>query len=331
MGVIRWSLIAFHLFPNWIIMRKILTNWLVFSSSLFAFSESDSLLCYYPLHISNYWEYEDKFVDLMNDTTILGYFSFSVTGDTVMPNGKLYQIIERKKLVEYEIPLFDFGYGDRFYDRIDSATFNVYRYDAQDGIRGFEELLLDSLNLREGEFLGYSRWFEISALISIENQELDPEKFYAESIKSFCANDIVSQGFMYALAKGFGFVSGLIRDTTWRHTIELVYAQIDGKSFGIAVSVPHENKAERTFQLYQNYPNPFNGDSVIEFDLQERENVELNLYNTNGQLIQKIYAGYLDRGSHQFKFSSGNLPSGIYIYTLKSGSQSQSKKSLILK
>lgn len=317
-------------------MRQVLVILFLCLGSAFSFSGSDSLLSYYPLQIGNYWEYEEKFVDLMNDSTILGYFSFFVTGDTVMPNGKLYQIIERKKLVEYEIPLSDFGYGDQFYDRIDSTTYNIYRYDDDDFIRWIDDLLIDSLACEGCELFGFSRWLSIPAGIiddefMVEYLNLDPEKFYYTSIKAFYANDIVSQGFTYILAKGFGFVYGLIRDTTWRHTIDLVYAQIYGETFGTRVSVSRLVKNAKSFQLYQNYPNPFNGESVIEFDLQKRENVKLKLYNANGQLVQKIFAGYLDGGSHQFKISSENLPSGIYIYMLKSGVHSQSQKCLILK
>jgi hypothetical protein len=90
--------------------------------------------------------------------------------------------------------------------------------------------------------------------------------------------------------------------------------------------------------LKQNYPNPFNNSTVIEYSLygiSERE-IELGIYNILGQKIRTLYSGLQSGGEHVM-FWDGlddrghDVPSGIYFYQLKSGTEVISKKMAYLK
>ncbi|MCB9260153.1 MAG: T9SS type A sorting domain-containing protein [Ignavibacteriales bacterium] len=83
--------------------------------------------------------------------------------------------------------------------------------------------------------------------------------------------------------------------------------------------------------LNQNYPNPFNPTTVINFGLPEKSNVEIKVYNLLGQQVANILNKSLPEGMHSVEFNASNLPSGIYIYSLKSENNLLTKKMTLLK
>jgi len=98
----------------------------------------------------------------------------------------------------------------------------------------------------------------------------------------------------------------------------------------------------RTFELFQNYPNPFNPRTVIEFNLspQGDEGVpiptRLDVYNILGQKVATLVDEPLFPGRHAVEWLSttdGGRPvgSGIYFYKLVAGTQSESKKMVLMK
>jgi hypothetical protein len=64
------------------------------------------------------------------------------------------------------------------------------------------------------------------------------------------------------------------------------------------------------------FPNPFNPTTTLAVELAETGTVELAIYNVNGQLVQTLFNGLLDAGSHQLTFNAAGLPSGLYLVKL---------------
>ena len=85
------------------------------------------------------------------------------------------------------------------------------------------------------------------------------------------------------------------------------------------------------YKLNQNYPNPFNPSTTIRFSLPTTSQVSLNIYNIAGQLITTLVDQQLSQGHYEFLWEAVNLPSGIYYYSLKSGSFSETKRMILLK
>lgn len=83
--------------------------------------------------------------------------------------------------------------------------------------------------------------------------------------------------------------------------------------------------------LKQNYPNPFNPETTIGFDTSQNARVLLDIYNSNGQLVQSILNSRLNAGSHAYQFNAGNLNSGVYFARLQVGQQVLTKKMTLLK
>jgi uncharacterized protein (DUF1501 family) len=83
--------------------------------------------------------------------------------------------------------------------------------------------------------------------------------------------------------------------------------------------------------LMQNYPNPFVASTTIEYALPERTAVELSIWNTAGEEVARIVDGTQSSGVHSAEFASGRLPSGSYIYRLKTPTTQVTKQMVIVK
>ncbi|MBE0538075.1 MAG: T9SS type A sorting domain-containing protein [Ignavibacterium sp.] len=75
------------------------------------------------------------------------------------------------------------------------------------------------------------------------------------------------------------------------------------------------------FNLYQNYPNPFNPSTNIRFEIPERANVLIKVYNILGKEIKTLLEKELSPGNYtidwEAKDSKGQLlPSGVYFIRL---------------
>jgi hypothetical protein len=86
------------------------------------------------------------------------------------------------------------------------------------------------------------------------------------------------------------------------------------------------------FVLYQNYPNPFNSQTTIEFDIKEKGNYKLILYDCLGRKREELFNEYLKAGSYRISFNGNELQSGVYFYRLSAdGKAINSKKMLLIK
>jgi hypothetical protein len=71
-----------------------------------------------------------------------------------------------------------------------------------------------------------------------------------------------------------------------------------------------------TYNMVQAYPNPFNPTTTLAVDLAETGNVQLAVYNINGQLVRTLVDGMMESGKHQVAFDGAGLPSGLYLARL---------------
>jgi len=85
------------------------------------------------------------------------------------------------------------------------------------------------------------------------------------------------------------------------------------------------------FSLKQNYPNPFNNSTVIEYELEKKAHVLLDIFDIRGKRIMNIVNNREEPGIHRVIFSSRQLASGIYFYRLKTDSFSETRKLLLIK
>ncbi|MBE0644454.1 MAG: T9SS type A sorting domain-containing protein [Bacteroidetes bacterium] len=86
-----------------------------------------------------------------------------------------------------------------------------------------------------------------------------------------------------------------------------------------------------SYRLHQNYPNPFNPVTTITFDLPQRSELTLSLYDANGRLVMDLGSGSYDAGSWQITLDASALSSGTYHYQLRSGEFTAMRSLILLK
>lgn len=80
-----------------------------------------------------------------------------------------------------------------------------------------------------------------------------------------------------------------------------------------------------------NYPNPFNPTTTIQFELPQREQISLVVYDITGRQIRVLHDGELSAGSHEIRFDANDLPSGTYLYRLTTPTESKTGKMILVK
>ena len=102
-------------------------------------------------------------------------------------------------------------------------------------------------------------------------------------------------------------------------------------------SVPDlKNVYPEKFELYQNYPNPFNSQTVIKYNIPEASNVLIEVYNILGQRIKTLINDFKNPGYYNVIWNARNnngltVSSGVYLYRIKAGEFSITKKLILMK
>lgn len=90
------------------------------------------------------------------------------------------------------------------------------------------------------------------------------------------------------------------------------------------------------FSLRQNYPNPFNPSTIVVYDLPKSEHVRLTVYNILGQEIVTLVNEKQAGGVYRVQWDGRNqegMPaaSGVYLYRLRAGEFTETRKMLLLR
>ena len=96
------------------------------------------------------------------------------------------------------------------------------------------------------------------------------------------------------------------------------------------------NGIPSSFALHDNYPNPFNPKTQIRFDLPQRNNVNINIYNMLGQKVKVFSMINIPAGTHAITWNAANqngqpLSAGVYIYQMISKDFVKTRKMVLLK
>jgi flagellar hook assembly protein FlgD len=91
-----------------------------------------------------------------------------------------------------------------------------------------------------------------------------------------------------------------------------------------------------TTELFSNYPNPFNPTTTINFYLNEKNHVMIDIFNIKGQKINTLTDKFFEIGSHSVIWDgldgSGHpASSGVYFYRLKTDKFESVKKMILMK
>lgn len=75
--------------------------------------------------------------------------------------------------------------------------------------------------------------------------------------------------------------------------------------------------ASKSFELYQNTPEPFYDVTIIKFEVQKKEEIRLDVFNSTGEKVENLVTGIMEPGQYNVYFKADqSMKEGTYYYVL---------------
>jgi hypothetical protein len=280
------------------------------------------------MQIGNQWQYKTDFwksyweAGMMMPTT---YHMVTITGDTLLGNGKKYVIFDCSGDMAILYPRFQ---------RFDTLTKQVFGFDTTSGGR---EFLMDTLSGTVHSIYYGSRLLaeHTSWFYSIDTQTIFANRVVSRTVLT--GLEMSTPSLRYTLTNGFGVTSGQYSlpgfdyvpgDT---HYDTLIYAKIGNREFGTFVSVRPMENVVYSLELYQNYPNPFNPTTTISFTINRQAIISLDVYDLLGRRVSSLADGSRPAGRYRAQFDARGLNSGVYFCRLSAAGYTAVRKMLLVR
>ncbi len=130
---------------------------------------------------------------------------------------------------------------------------------------------------------------------------------------------------------GIDFYYGIAHGVTLENLQTNMVAAETAYNSIFTVGVDEPDLQPSIYSLAQNYPNPFNPSTQISFTLPEAGFTSLEVFNIRGELVKTIRNEWMAAGSYTHLVVGSELSSGVYVYSLRSGSTQINKKMTLLK
>jgi photosystem II stability/assembly factor-like uncharacterized protein len=85
------------------------------------------------------------------------------------------------------------------------------------------------------------------------------------------------------------------------------------------------------YKLEQNYPNPFNPTTTIKYAIPKSSFVTINIYDVTGKNIETLVSENKIAGNYDVNFNAAKYSSGVYFYTIRADSYTDTKKMMLIK
>lgn len=179
-----------------------------------------------------------------------------------------------------------------------------------------------------------NQWYNITAYYSGEDMELyingklDAFKYWNGTLNSSPVDLTIGQ--VLPNNNQYNF-NGKIDDLRLYDYPLSLQEIIDFYEIGTEIEEGLKNELPENTVLYQNYPNPFNPSTNISFTLKETGLVSLKIYNMLGQELDTVVQQKMRSGFYSIQYDASSLPSGMYIYRLKTKNMTQTQKMILIK
>jgi hypothetical protein len=130
----------------------------------------------------------------------------------------------------------------------------------------------------------------------------------------------------------------------WNNMTDMQYSRNLGTGNGIELvkfpqtvnSITGPVAEARAYRLSQNYPNPFNPSTMITYSLPQAGIVKLAVYDVLGREVRTLVNGAMSAGQQETEWDGKNsngqtVGSGMYLYRLKAGNFTATKKMTLLR
>jgi len=90
------------------------------------------------------------------------------------------------------------------------------------------------------------------------------------------------------------------------------------------------------FTLYDAYPNPFNPNVTIDYYLPEGSLLDISIFDLSGRIVRNLFHGNKDQGFGSMRWDGKDkmgrpVGAGAYLYSVRAGFRSHTKKFVLLK
>ncbi len=179
----------------------------------------------------------------------------------------------------------------------------------------FEYTISWSASVGEDNVAGYNIYRADSAALYTEDFELDGQSSDTTFSKKF-----IGTGKFKLIVTAYD-----------ENGLETVPSEPFFIEIQVPTSVIEEPGVPAKFALHNNYPNPFNPTTTISYDIPKATDVEISVYDITGRLVRTVVNEFKKAGTYTFTFDASNLSSGVYLYRLKTNSNTSVKSMILVK
>jgi len=273
---------------------------------------------FYPLAVGNRWVYAYYYT--MWDSTYFGGYRISqIVSDTVIAGHKYFRFSSSISPC-----------NDYIFERIDSASMNVYRRSASTGA----EQLLDSLLSRINNTYFGKRNCMAMPNIPVRCQDTNTITLLGiqRRTKMLIADGAIFTSYRFAENIGMCGLFGS-EGNSWSNS--LTGCVLNGTVYGDTNTLTGisqiGNEVPSRFSLSQNYPNPFNPVTNFGFRIADFGLVRLTVFDALGRKVTSIVNQQLQPGTYEVSWDASAYPSGVYYYRLEAGKFTETKKMVLIK
>ena len=102
-------------------------------------------------------------------------------------------------------------------------------------------------------------------------------------------------------------------------------------NYNNSLSVKDVNPLPETFTLHPPYPNPFNPRVKFDYSLPFESEVEVLVYNINGQMISELVDASMQSGKYSIEWNAGDYSSGVYFVKFNINNIASTQRVTLLK
>ena len=127
-------------------------------------------------------------------------------------------------------------------------------------------------------------------------------------------------------------ILGNLQGTFYLDDVRLLAASPPAAPTAVSTDPPRP----QTPALSRNYPNPFNSSTTIPFSLSAPSSVRIVIHNLTGQQVRTLTSSPFPSGTHALHWDGRDqqgrdLASGLYLYQLRAGDLTRTRKMLLLR
>lgn len=295
-----------------------------------SYSLDTNVVKYYPMKLGNVWVTHFT----TTHTYQTNHYYRSIIDSTILVNGHIFYRFKTTCRYISGYPQCT-GYPSYGYLRIDSVNGNVIQYVGSNGCAYMPDLdFNDSLKTRLNDTAYLCHQFSSYEHIACTDTSAQTIFGISKPVKKFSI-----AGFEYyrerKYVKDIGKYLSISCGAFSCDTRQLVGCVINGVTYGDTSFITAINTIASempfNFYLYQNYPNPFNPVTTFSFDLSNPSDVKLIIYDLTGREIDVLADKYFSAGRYKVTWDGAKFASGVYFYTLKTVTFTQSKRMVLVK